>query len=192
MILGLGNPGREYSETRHNLGRMCTEVLAARLGIQVDRRRWKSLAGSAEKDGRRVWIAWPQTYMNNSGEAAATALRDLGLGVDSLWLVYDEIDLPLCRLRIRVGGSAAGHNGVRSIMSHLRSHEFVRFRVGVGRPAADGVRHVLGRFSKREAESLPAIREGVADALEMALDKGLERAMEVFNQRGSLGCEDTA
>lgn len=156
----------------------------------MDRKRWKSLAGSLERDGRRVWIVWPQTYMNESGVAAAAALRDLGIGVESLWVVYDEIDLSLCRLRIRVGGSAAGHNGVRSIMSHLRSHDFVRFRVGVGRPEADGVKHVLGRFSKREATSLATIKNAVADALEMALDKGLERSMEVYNRRGSLGCEE--
>jgi len=128
--------------------------------------------------------------MNLSGQSVAAAVRDLGLAPEAVWAVYDELDLPLCRLRIRRGGSAAGHNGVLSLMSSLKTHEFVRFRIGVGRPVGDGVRYVLGRFGKRESESLDRIRSGVADALELALTEGVQTAMDKYNRAGSLGCEE--
>jgi PTH1 family peptidyl-tRNA hydrolase len=191
LIVGLGNPGAEYAGSRHNLGIECVSVLAKRLGVELTRKRWRSLVGSADLGPeRRIWLAWPQTYMNLSGQAIAAAVRDLGLEPESVWAVYDELDLPLCRLRIRRGGSAAGHNGVLSLMSSLKTHEFVRFRIGIGRPEGDGVKYVLGKFSKREAEVLDQVREKVADALELALQSGLQAAMDTFNRAGSLGCEE--
>ena len=189
--MGLGNPGSEYAGTRHNLGAECVAVLARRLGVSISRRRWKSLVGYADvTPEQRIWLVQPQTYMNLSGQAVATAVRDLELKPEGVWAVYDEIDLPFCRIRIRRGGSAAGHNGVASIMSSLRSHEFVRFRIGVGHPDGDGVRYVLGRFGRRESESLEQIRNGVADALELALASGVQAAMDRYNRAGSLGCEE--
>ena len=191
LIVGLGNPGPEYAATRHNLGAECVAVLAQRLGVSMTRRRWKSLVGHTDTTPeRRVWLIWPQTFMNLSGQAVAAAARDLGVTPDSVWAVYDELDLPLCRLRIRRGGSAAGHNGVLSLMSSLRTHEFVRFRIGIGRPEGDGVRYVLGRFGRRESEALEEIRSGVADALELALTAGVQAAMDKYNRAGSLGCEE--
>ncbi len=191
LIVGLGNPGSEYAGTRHNLGAECLSLLAERLGARLTRRRWRSLVGFADlSPDRRVWLVWPQTYVNLSGQAVAAAARDLGLVAGSVWAVYDELDLPLCRLRIRLGGSAAGHNGVTSIMSSLKTHEFVRFRVGVGRPDGDGVRYVLGRFGKREAEALDKVRAGVVDALELALQLGVQAAMDRYNRHGSLDCEE--
>lgn len=191
LIVGLGNPGGEYAGTRHNLGADCVGELARRLGVAIDRKRWKSMVAAVEVGERqKVWLVLPQTYMNLSGQAVAAAARDLGLAPEAVWVVYDELDLPLCRLRIRRGGSSAGHNGVNSIMGSLRSHEFVRFRIGVGRPDGDGVRYVLGRFGRREAESLARIREGVADALELALAESVQAAMDRFNRAGSLGCEE--
>jgi len=189
--VGLGNPASEYAGTRHNLGAECVAVLARRLGVSISRRRWKSLVGYADvTPEQRIWLVQPQTYMNLSGQAVATAVRDLELKPEGVWAVYDEIDLPFCRIRIRRGGSAAGHNGVASIMSSLRSHEFVRFRIGVGHPDGDGVRYVLGRFGRRESESLEQIRNGVADALELALASGVQAAMDRYNRAGSLGCEE--
>jgi len=191
LIVGLGNPGSEYAGTRHNLGAECVEILARRLGASLGRKRWKSMVGFADPSpDQRVWLIHPQTYMNLSGQAVAAAVRDLELKPEGVWVVYDEIDLPFCRLRIRRGGSSAGHNGVLSIMSSLRSHEFVRFRIGVGRPDGDGVRYVLGRFGKRESESLEQVRNGVADALETALSSGVQAAMDRYNRAGSLGCEE--
>jgi len=192
LIVGLGNPEDEYADTRHNLGFACVRELARRFGLTVDRKRWQSLIAHAQD--RRLWIVMPQTYMNLSGSAVAKALRDTGIKPEDTWVVYDELDLPMCRMRIRRGGSNAGHNGVRSLIESLGTDDFVRFRVGIGKPArkgsTSGRHHVLGKFSKAEAERLPAVVNGVADALELALDSGLERAMDRYNRAGALGCEE--
>ncbi len=192
LIVGLGNPESEYADTRHNLGFACVRELARRMDTKIDRKRWQSLVGHSESRG--VWFVLPQTYMNLSGEAVAKALRDTNLTPDQLWVVHDELDLPLCRMRIRRGGSGAGHNGVLSIISALGTPDFVRFRIGIGKPVRKGSpagrSYVLGRFTKAEAERLPNIVDGVATALEVALDAGIERAMDRFNRAGSLGCEE--
>jgi peptidyl-tRNA hydrolase, PTH1 family len=191
LIVGLGNPESEYADTRHNLGFACVRELARRLDVRVDKRRWRSLVGRSEARG--LWLVMPQTYMNLSGQAVAKALKDSGLTPQQTWIVYDELDLPLCRMRIKVGGSTAGHNGVRSIVESLGRDDFVRFRVGVGKPggkgSAAGIRHVLGRFTRSEKEVLPAVVGGVADALELALEAGVERAMDRYNRPNALGCE---
>jgi len=194
LIVGLGNPEEDYADTRHNLGFACVRELARRLDVKVDRKRWKSLVGRSET--HRLWLMLPQTYMNLSGEAVAKAVKDVGVAPQNVWVVYDELDLPLCRMRIRRGGSGAGHNGVLSLISSLGTPGFVRFRVGIGKPprkgSQPGRQHVLGRFTKAEAERLPSIIEGVAGALEVALDAGVERAMDRYNRPGSLGCEELA
>jgi peptidyl-tRNA hydrolase, PTH1 family len=192
LIVGLGNPESEYADTRHNLGFACVRALAGRLGVDINRKRWRSLVGRA--DSRQLWLMLPQTYMNLSGQAVKAALRDTGMAPTQVWVVHDELDLPLCRLRIRRGGSGAGHNGVLSLIESLGTDDFVRYRVGIGKPAAkaaqSGARHVLGRFTKAEAERLDTVVSGVADALELALESGLERAMEKYNRAGALGCEE--
>jgi peptidyl-tRNA hydrolase, PTH1 family len=192
LIVGLGNPESEYADTRHNLGFACVRELARRIGTTVERKRWQSLVGRSEERG--VWLVLPQTYMNLSGQAVARAVRDTGIPPEQTWVVYDELDLPLCRMRIKTGGSTAGHNGVRSIIESLGRDDFIRFRVGVGKPGAPGstagIRHVLGRFNKSERERLPKVIGGVADALELALDAGIERAMDRYNRAGALGCEE--
>jgi PTH1 family peptidyl-tRNA hydrolase len=192
LIVGLGNPESDYGDTRHNLGFACVRELARRLDVKIDRKRWQSLVGRS--DARGLWFVLPQTYMNLSGEAVAKALRDTGLTARETWVVYDELDLPMCRMRIRRGGSGAGHNGVRSLMASLGTDEFVRFRVGIGKPGRKGSQagrhYVLGRFTKAEAERLPLVITGVADALELALEAGIERAMDRYNRAGALGCEE--
>jgi PTH1 family peptidyl-tRNA hydrolase len=192
LIVGLGNPEAEYADTRHNMGFACVHELARRLGVEINRKRWQSLIGHSESRG--VWLVLPQTYMNLSGQAVAKALRDLGLSPQNLWVVHDELDLPMCRMRIRRGGSGAGHNGVLSIIGALGTPDFVRFRVGIGKPARKGSpagRHyVLGRFTRAEAAQLPKIVDGVASAMELALEAGVERAMDKFNRPGALGCEE--
>jgi len=194
LIVGLGNPDSEYADTRHNLGFACVRELAKRLGVKVDRKRWDSLVGHSEPRG--VWLVLPQTYMNLSGQAVAKAARDVRVPPQQVWVVYDELDLPLCRMRIRRGGSGAGHNGVLSIISSLGNPDFVRFRVGIGKPARKGSQsgrhYVLGRFTKAESERIPAVIDGVAGALELALEAGVERAMDRYNRAGSLGCEELA
>jgi peptidyl-tRNA hydrolase, PTH1 family len=192
LIVGLGNPESDFGDTRHNLGFACVRELARRLDVKVDRRRWQSLVGHS--DARRLWFVLPQTYMNLSGEAVARALKDTGLTPRDAWVVHDELDLPMCRMRIRRGGSGAGHNGVRSLISSLGTDDFVRFRVGIGKPARTGShagrRYVLGRFTKAEASRLPQVISGVADALELGIEAGLERAMDRYNRAGALGCAE--
>ena len=192
LIVGLGNPESEYADTRHNLGFDCVRALAGRFGVDIKKKRWRSLVGHAES--RRVWFVLPQTYMNLSGEAVKAAVRDVQVEPDRIWVVHDELDLPLCRVRIRRGGSGAGHNGVLSIIRALGTPDFVRFRVGIGKPARrpgeSGRPYVLGRFTKAEAARLEHVVGGVADALDMALDAGIEKAMERYNRVGSLGCEE--
>jgi peptidyl-tRNA hydrolase, PTH1 family len=192
LIIGLGNPESEYADTRHNLGFACARELAKRLGVKPDRKRWGSLVGHSEARG--VWLVLPQTYMNLSGQAVAKAVRDIRVPPQQVWVVYDELDLPLCRMRIKRGGSGAGHNGVLSIISSLGTPDFVRFRVGIGKPARKGGQsgrhYVLGRFTKAESERIPTIIEGVAGALELALEAGIERAMDTYNRPGALGCEE--
>ncbi|TMD97072.1 MAG: aminoacyl-tRNA hydrolase, partial [Chloroflexi bacterium] len=192
LIVGLGNPESGYADTRHNLGFACVRELARRLDVRVDKKRWHSLVGRSEPRG--LWLVMPQTYMNLSGQAVAKAMKDTGISPPDTWVVYDELDLPMCRMRIRRGGSGAGHNGVRSIIESLGTDDFVRFRVGIGKPARKGSQsgrhYVLGRFTKAEAERLPNVVDGVADALQVALDNGLERAMDRYNRAGALGCEE--
>ncbi len=192
LIVGLGNPESEYGGTRHNLGFACVREFAGGLGVKIERKRWQSLTGRAEAKG--VWFVLPQTYMNLSGAAVAKAMKDIGVGPDRVWVVHDELDLPLCRMRIKKGGSGAGHNGVLSVIAALGTPDFVRFRVGIGKPAskgaASGRRYVTGRFTKAESERVPTIVEGVAGALEVALEAGVERAMERYNRPGALGCEE--
>jgi PTH1 family peptidyl-tRNA hydrolase len=194
LIVGLGNPESDYADTRHNMGFACVRELAKRLGVKVDRKRWQSLVGRSEERG--VWLVLPQTYMNLSGQAVARAVKDLHVTPNDVWVVYDELDLPLCRMRIKRGGSGAGHNGVLSLISSLGTGEFVRFRVGIGKPprkgSTPGRRYVLGRFTKAESERIPTIVDGVADALELAMEAGVERAMDRYNRAGALGCEELA
>jgi len=194
LIVGLGNPESDYADTRHNLGFACVRELARRLDVRLEKKRWQSMVGRSEARG--LWLVMPQTYMNLSGQAVARAMKDTGIAAPDTWVVYDELDLPLCRLRIRRGGSGAGHNGVRSIIASLGTDEFVRFRVGIGKPSrkgsSSGIHYVLGRFTKAEAGRLPSIIDGVADALEVALEAGVERAMDRFNRPGALGCEELA
>jgi PTH1 family peptidyl-tRNA hydrolase len=192
LIVGLGNPDEDYADTRHNLGFACVRELANRLDVRIDRKRWQSLAGRSE--AHHVWLVLPQTYMNLSGEAVAKAVKDVRVPPQNVWVVYDELDLPLCRMRIRRGGSGAGHNGVLSLINSLGTPDFVRFRVGIGKPprkgSQPGRQHVLGRFTKAEAVRLPSVIDGVASALELALDAGMERAMDRYNRPASLGCEE--
>ncbi len=196
VLVGLGNPGPEYARTRHNLGWACLDAFAARSGIELSRKRWRSRVGCGDVAGHRLWLLKPQTFMNLSGRAVFEATRDLEVGPEDVWVVYDEMDLPLCRLRIKRGGSSAGHRGIESIIASLHDDSFVRFRIGVGkqrRPGTGaGVDHVLGRFSRREAAVLDRVIDGVVSAIETAIREGLTQAMNLHNRAGSLGCEEMA
>lgn len=184
LIVGLGNPGKEYDHTRHNIGFEVCEVFAQGQAMGA----WKSGARALVTDGRvgdaRVFVVKPQTFMNLSGEAVALFLRQKPLPLENILVVTDDIALPLGRLRLRAGGSAGGHNGLKSLIAHLHSADFPRLRFGVGSPSSGAAQidYVLGRFGKSEqAEVEDGVARAVA-ALETWIADGLAPAMNKFNR----------
>jgi PTH1 family peptidyl-tRNA hydrolase len=189
LVVGLGNPGGEYRDTRHNLGFMVVDELAKRMRGRVTDREGKSLTGRVLPPRGRagaVLLAKPQTYMNLSGRAVSELLDRHRLTPDDLWVVYDEMDLDFGKLRVRKDGGPGGHNGVKSIIESLGTQSFVRFRVGVGRPeSGDPVDHLLTGFSSAEDEKLPALIGLAADAVIDGLADGIDVAMNRHNGRSA-------
>jgi PTH1 family peptidyl-tRNA hydrolase len=186
LVLGLGNPGAEYAGTRHNVGADTVALLAARHGERLKSGREQSLVAEARIDGKRVALAFPQTYMNDSGRAVAALVRRHGIeDLSRMVVVHDELDLPVGRLQVKEGGGIAGHNGLRSLREHLHSTDFLRVRIGVGRPPGrqQGADYVLHRPSKAERAELDVAIEEAADAVEMILSSGVAAAMNQYNQR---------
>jgi peptidyl-tRNA hydrolase, PTH1 family len=184
LLVGLGNPGEEYADTRHNVGFEVVETLARRHGLRFDDKRNKARVATGQVVGQRVALAKPFTYMNLSGQAVVGLVNWYKLDVASqLVVVYDEQDLPFGTLRIRKQGSPGTHNGMRSIVQQLGSQQFIRLRVGIGRAPAgwDLSNYVLGRWSKEQMQELPAILDKAADALEVLLREGVDTAMNRYN-----------
>ncbi len=182
LIAGLGNPGREYHGTRHNVGFEVIERLSGRHRIAVRSRRNRAVVGEGTIGGEQVVLARPQTFMNRSGEAVAGLARRYRIAPEDIIVIYDDVNLPLGKLRIRARGSSGGHNGMKSVIGSLGSEEFPRVRIGIGGPnRRDMIDHVLSRFSRAEG---PIVREAVeraADAVEMYMADGPEAAMNRFN-----------
>lgn len=186
LIVGLGNPGSEYENTRHNAGFLVLDRLARRHGIPVRKKLRGALVGEGVLGGERVALVKPQTYMNLSGNAVAGLVHWYKLSPADVIVVYDDKDLPPGRIRVRPGGGPAGHRGMVSVLAALGTHEVARVRVGIGRdPAADdrdrGVGFVLAPFSKEERPQVEEALERAADALETLIAEGLEPAMLRFN-----------
>lgn len=187
LIVGLGNPGETYRDTRHNVGFMVLDELAKRLGATFrEEKRWTGLV--AKFAGGH--LLKPQTFMNESGRSTQAVAHFYKAQPERTLVVYDDVDLPLGRLRFRSNGSAAGHNGIRSLISHLGTQDFPRLKVGIapqeGRPIGERmVGHVLGKFRPDEQPTLQIVIQRAADALATALQRGLEQAMNVFNQQQS-------
>lgn len=184
LLVGLGNPGPEYAGTRHNVGFMVVDKLARDFEIKMDRQMLFSMVGHGKISGNKIILAKPLTYMNNSGQAVAALMRWYKLMVADLLVISDDLDLPTGRLRLRKAGGHGGHKGLKSIIHHLGSQEFVRLRIGISRPVNerhDVVDWVLGRFT---AEESPLIEKAVADAsfaIQVAVTQGLDAAMNRFN-----------
>ncbi len=184
IIVGLGNPGPRYAETRHNVGWRALDLLARQLGVPVNERRPKAVLGAGRFAGKRVVLAKPRTYMNNSGEAVEYLLARFGGGPPNLLVVYDEMALPVGRIRLRAAGSDAGHNGIRSIIRAVGGVGFPRLRIGIGGPPP-GVEprdYVLGKFSDNEAEAIAGAVERAAAAVRCVLEENINTAMNRFNQ----------
>ena len=184
LIVGLGNPGKKYQGTRHNLGFLVIDRLAQQNHIAISKRLCDALIGEWLSRGETIVFAKPQTFMNRSGVAVREILADYRGTADDLVVVYDDLDLPLGRIRIRPQGSAGGHRGILSIQEHLAGALFCRVRVGIGRPpeGMDAVDYVLEPFSAGERDGLGDIIERAAASLECILTDGVERAMGQFNR----------
>jgi peptidyl-tRNA hydrolase, PTH1 family len=183
LVVGLGNPGDEYRGSRHNLGAEVVELLAERHGGRLRKRKERALVDEVTIDGRRVALAVPVTYVNDSGNAVGALVRRFGVDPEQLVVVHDELDLPVAELKVKPGGGLAGHNGLRSIVDHLHTEDFQRVRIGVGKPVSKdrGADHVLNRFGKRERAEVDVTVEQAADAVETIARDGVDTAMNRFN-----------
>jgi PTH1 family peptidyl-tRNA hydrolase len=181
LIVGLGNPGREYQDTRHNVGFAILDELASRHRIYVKSRRGKALIGEGTIAEERIILAKPYTFMNLSGQAVADLSRRYHLEPSNVIVICDDVNLPLGRLRIRAGGSAGGHNGLKSIIYSIHTQEFPRVRVGIGSPRGDMIDHVLNKFRREERVVIHDSVKRAADAIEAILSSGVDQAMNLFN-----------
>ncbi len=200
LIVGLGNPGIEYQFTPHNAGFLAIDRLAEGCGVQVANRRGKALTGRARLAGHDVLLAKPETFMNLSGLSAAALLRELALTPSDLIVLYDELAIPLGQLRIRERGSAGGHNGIKSLLSSLGTQEFMRVRIGVGKPPtvtgreikAGGSNYLLAPMRKMQLQELDLVLDDAVRAVEMILTDGPLKAMNEFNRKVNGNAEDNA
>ncbi|MBI4493023.1 MAG: aminoacyl-tRNA hydrolase [Chloroflexi bacterium] len=184
LIIGLGNPGKEYADDRHNAGFLAVERLAERLGVRFNQKRARSLVAAAEVDGERVSLAKPQTYMNLSGEAVRRLLAELGVRPDDLLVVYDDVDLPLGTLRLRPRGGPGTHNGMRSIVQALGTEAFPRLRLGIGAPGeAQELRdYVLHPFQPAERALAQETLERAVEAMLTFIRHDVATAMNRYNR----------
>lgn len=184
IIAGLGNPGKKYENTRHNMGFIAIDLLADAYGIKVDKLKFKSLVGEGRIAGQRVLLMKPQTYMNLSGEALREAVSFYKIDPEELIVIYDDIDIPTGTFRIRKKGSAGTHNGMRSVVYQLQTDQFPRIRVGIGsEKKVDLIHYVTGGVSKGEKELLEDALEKSAKAAAAIVEKGIDKAMNEFNVR---------
>jgi peptidyl-tRNA hydrolase, PTH1 family len=186
LVVGLGNPGPEYEGTRHNAGADAVALLADRHGAKLRKTKERAVADEVLVDGRRLALAVPLTYMNLSGEAVAPLVRRHGIDDPArLVVVHDELDLPPGRVKVKVGGGLAGNNGLKSIVAHLKTQDFVRVRIGIGKPPGrqEGAGHVLRKPGKAERAELEVAVQEAADAVELILAEGPAPAMTRYNAR---------
>jgi len=191
LIMGLGNPGRGYANNRHNVGFVCLNYFAKKQGIRFDKKRGKARIGIGEIAGTKVALARPQTYMNLSGQSVCLLVKKFDINLNDLIVIHDDLDLPLGKIRIRQGGGSAGHKGVNSITTELGSQDFIRIRVGIGRPnimggsaeisEADIITYVLSDFTPEEKEPITQAITRVSEAVLCLLTEGMVAAMNKYN-----------
>jgi PTH1 family peptidyl-tRNA hydrolase len=187
LIVGLGNPEPKYDKTRHNIGFEAIDAIARRSQISWnENRRFQALYGEGQSTtGNKLRLLKPLTYMNRSGQAIRAATDWYKLPPESVLIVYDDMDLAVGRLRLRLSGSAGGHNGMKSAIAHLGTQDFPRLRIGIGKSGTDKdtVSHVLGKFSPQETQLMLEVLQLVVDAVEVSLKHGVEKAMNLYNSR---------
>lgn len=185
LVAGLGNPGEQYQTTRHNIGFMVAERFALQFGIQLKKKGHQGVYGVGRCNGEETIVLQPQTFMNLSGASVGSAIKSLGIEPGDLIVIHDDIDLPFGQLKFKSGGGHGGHNGIRHIRQVLGHGDFVRCKIGVGRPAEGGevVSHVLKPFNAAERKLLDQVLDGAVDALRVLIKQGLSAAMNEFNNR---------
>lgn len=184
LVAGLGNPGQKYQNTRHNMGFLTVDLLAEQAGVKLNRVKFKSAYNILEFAGCRCLVMKPQTYMNLSGEAVGEAARFYKIPAERVLVIYDDVSLPVGKLRVRPSGSAGGHNGIKSVISHLGTQEFPRIKIGTGAPAGGGaemVDWVIGVPSQSERKVLFESFERAVLAAECVIRHGCQKAMNDFN-----------
>jgi peptidyl-tRNA hydrolase, PTH1 family len=192
LIVGLGNPGAKYDRTRHNIGFTAIDVLAKSWQISIaDNSKFKGIFGEGVGvNGDKIRLLKPTTYMNRSGEAIQSVINWYKISPESVLAIYDDMDLPLGKLRMRLSGSAGGHNGMKSAIAHLNTQNFPRLRIGIGKPAndadTDSVSHVLGKFSPAETQVMSEVLNLVLNSVELSLKQGVAKAMSLYNNRNAI------
>lgn len=181
LVVGLGNPGREYEGTRHNAGFGVVEYMADKLGVDISRIKFKGLVGETIISGEKCLFLKPSTFMNLSGESVREAADFYKIPPENIIVVYDDVSMEVGRLRIRPSGSDGGHNGMKSIIYQLNSNSFPRVRVGIGAPSREMVSHVLGRFTQDEKPLIKEIIEIASDAVAEIIKNGTQSAMNRYN-----------
>ena len=187
LIVGLGNPGNKYAQTRHNVGFDLVDFLAARWRISLSNsKQFQGIYGEGNGGhNAKIRLLKPQTFMNLSGQSVRAAVDWFKLPPESVLIVYDDLDLPLGKIRLRLSGSAGGHNGMKSIISHLGTQNFPRVRIGIGKSSGekDTISHVLGKFAQSEVPIVGDVIYLVNDAIELGLKQGIEKSMSLYNSK---------
>jgi len=185
IIIGLGNPGRKYERTRHNAGFMGVDELAGNLRVVIAQEKHHALLVRTRIDSSEAILAKPQTYMNDSGRAVGAIVRDSYASISDLIVVHDDLDLQLGAVRVKTGGGHGGHNGLRSIIEHLGSADFIRVRIGIGRPAPgmDSADYVLSPFLAEERKVASGVMAKAAEAVAAIVKEGPLKAMNLYNQK---------
>ena len=191
LIVGLGNPGRAYANNRHNIGFMCLKHFAKTQGICLDKKQGQARIGTGEVAGGKVVVARPQTYVNQSGQSVSRLIKRFNLNPDDLLVIHDDLDLPLGTIRIRRGGSSGGHKGINSLIADLDRQDFIRIRVGIGRPTIfeddtqnkedEIIAYVLSDFTLEEKQVITRVIPRVSEAIYCLLTDGLTAAMNKYN-----------
>ncbi|MFB2917299.1 MULTISPECIES: aminoacyl-tRNA hydrolase [Aerosakkonema] len=198
LIVGLGNPEPKYEQTRHNIGFAAVDALSRCWQISLsENRKFQALFGEGRSPtGEKIRLIKPLTYMNRSGQAIRSVTDWFKLPPESVLVIYDEMDLPLGKIRLRLSGSAGGHNGMKSAIAHLGTQNFPRLRIGIGKPNVaatqdkDAISHVLGKFSDTETQLISDVLQLVVQSVELSLKQGVEKAMSLYNNR-TVGAIDT-
>lgn len=187
LIVGLGNPEPKYDQTRHNIGFAAVDALASSWQISLsENRKFQALFGEGRgRGGDKIRLLKPLTYMNRSGESMRAVTDWFKLPPESVLVIYDDMDLPIGKIRMRLSGSAGGHNGMKSAIAHLGTQNFPRLRIGIGRSngEVEAISHVLGKFSPAETQMMPDVLRLVVDAVELSMRQGVEKAMSLYNSR---------